>query len=63
MSNLFTEKFNNFVNQESDQFFNTVPIFNPAAGKVSKTCRKQSNIYHRELKKMTLWALKSKQLF
>lgn len=38
-----------------------VPAYDPGAGGVSKECKRDAEIFHRELNKFTLWALKSKQ--
>ncbi|XP_011304464.1 nose resistant to fluoxetine protein 6 isoform X2 [Fopius arisanus] len=53
-----TDKYKYQVDNEVDQLFSIAPVFDPAAGVVSPECRKHSEIYNRELRKMSLWALK-----
>ncbi|XP_058797973.1 nose resistant to fluoxetine protein 6-like [Phymastichus coffea] len=52
--NAYTEE----IDHEARKLLQIVPTFDPAAGPVSAECRRQSDIFRRELNKFSLWALK-----
>lgn len=54
------EKFADKISIETQRLLEIVPGFDPGAGNVSSSCKKHSKIFQRELKKLSLWALKSK---
>ncbi|XP_063973444.1 O-acyltransferase like protein isoform X1 [Diachasmimorpha longicaudata] len=56
-TNFYYDKYKHQVDSEIEQLFAIAPVFDPAAGTVSSECRRQSQIYHRELRRMSLWAL------
>jgi len=39
-----------------------LPSYDPGAGGVSAECKRHANIFHEELAKFTLWALRSKSI-
>ncbi|KAK0172238.1 hypothetical protein PV328_005583 [Microctonus aethiopoides] len=57
-SNPYYEKFADKINIETQRLLEIVPGFDPGAGNVSSSCKKHSKIFQRELKKLSLWALK-----
>ncbi|XP_014232927.1 O-acyltransferase like protein-like [Trichogramma pretiosum] len=46
------------IDLEAKRFLDLVPAFEPGVGPVSPQCKRQSDVYRRELNKFTLWALK-----
>ena len=56
---LFSEDFKEEIDREARKFLQIVPAFDPGAGYVSPECKRDSDIFQKELNKFTLWALKS----
>lgn len=55
----FADDFSEEIDQEARRLLQILPAFDPGAGHVSSECKRQSDIFHRELSKFSLWALKS----
>lgn len=48
------------IDREARRLLQVLPAFDPSVGRVSGECKRHADIFHRELAKFTLWALKSK---
>ncbi|CAL1674854.1 unnamed protein product [Lasius platythorax] len=52
------ENFPEEIDLEARRFLQILPAYDPGAGGVSAECKRHSDIFHEELAKFTLWALK-----
>ncbi|XP_046734694.1 O-acyltransferase like protein-like isoform X1 [Diprion similis] len=57
-TNTFYENFAEEIDRESRNLLELIPAYLPGTGSVSAECRRDSNIFKRELNKFSLWALK-----
>ncbi|XP_053985527.1 nose resistant to fluoxetine protein 6-like [Hylaeus anthracinus] len=57
-SNPFYDDFSEEIDREARRLLQILPAYNPGAGRVSPQCKRHADIFHRELAKFTLWALK-----
>ncbi|XP_043475076.1 O-acyltransferase like protein-like [Leptopilina heterotoma] len=57
-TNPYYDDFSVEIDQEARRLLQILPAFDPGAGHVSSECKRQSDIFHRELSKFSLWALK-----
>ncbi|XP_043792229.1 nose resistant to fluoxetine protein 6-like [Apis laboriosa] len=57
-TNSFYNDFSEEIDREAKRLLQILPAYNPGVGRVSPQCKKHSEIFHRELAKFTLWALK-----
>lgn len=55
-----TDDFSKQIDHDAKKLLQILPAYDPGAGHVSPQCRRHADIFHRELSKFTLWALKSK---
>ena len=58
----FPEDFPEEIDLEARRLLQILPAYDPGAGDVSAECKRHSDIFHEELSKFTLWALKSKSI-
>jgi hypothetical protein len=56
----FPDDFSEEIDLEARRLLQLFPAYDPGAGQVSAECKRHSDIFHEELAKFTLWALKSK---
>lgn len=56
----FPEDFSGEIDLEARRLLQILPAYDPGAGHVSAECKRHSDIFHEELAKFTLWALRSK---
>ncbi|EFN89881.1 O-acyltransferase like protein [Harpegnathos saltator] len=52
------EVFSEKIDFEARRLLQILPAYDPGAGRVSAECKRHSDIFHQELAKFTLWALK-----
>ncbi|XP_014475148.1 PREDICTED: nose resistant to fluoxetine protein 6 [Dinoponera quadriceps] len=52
------EAFSEEIDFEARKLLQILPAYDPGAGRVSAECKRHSDIFHEELSKFTLWALK-----
>ncbi|KAI4472344.1 hypothetical protein M0802_016918 [Mischocyttarus mexicanus] len=57
ISVLHKNTFKEEIDLEASRLFKLVPEYDPGAGSVSVQCKRDADIFHRELNKFTLWAL------
>ncbi|CAK9807752.1 Nose resistant to fluoxetine protein 6 [Anthophora plagiata] len=57
-TNPFYDEFSKEIDREARRLLQILPAYDPGVGRVSPECRRHAEIYHRELAKFTLWALK-----
>lgn len=56
----FPEEYPEKIDVEARRLLQILPPYDPGAGGVSAECKRHADIFHKELAKFTLWALKSK---
>lgn len=57
----FTDVFPAEIDNQVNKLTQLIPVFDVGKGPVSAACRKQAQNYQSELKRFSLWALKSEQ--
>ncbi|RLU26672.1 hypothetical protein DMN91_000469 [Ooceraea biroi] len=57
-TNPYYEDFPEEIDLEARRLLQILPAYDPGAGHVSAECKRHSDIFHEELSKFTLWALK-----
>ncbi|XP_033228277.1 O-acyltransferase like protein-like [Belonocnema kinseyi] len=57
-TNPYYDDFTEEIDREARRFLQIVPAFDPGAGNVSPECKRDADIFQRELNKFTLWAFK-----
>ncbi|XP_012283860.1 nose resistant to fluoxetine protein 6 [Orussus abietinus] len=57
-TNPYYDAFAEEIDRESRKLLEIIPAYDPGAGPVSSECKRHAAIFHRELSKFTLWALK-----
>ncbi|XP_033205713.2 nose resistant to fluoxetine protein 6-like [Bombus vosnesenskii] len=57
-TNPFYNDFPEQIDREARRLLQVLPAFDPSVGRVSGECKRHADIFHRELAKFTLWALK-----
>ncbi|XP_043498479.1 nose resistant to fluoxetine protein 6-like [Polistes fuscatus] len=56
-TNHYYDTFKEEIDLEASRLFKLVPAYDPGAGSVSVECKRDAEIFRRELAKFTLWAL------
>ncbi|XP_017891312.1 nose resistant to fluoxetine protein 6 isoform X1 [Ceratina calcarata] len=56
--NPFYDEFSEEIDREARTLLQILPAYDPGVGRVSPECKRHSDIFHQELAKFTLWALK-----
>ncbi|XP_031833767.2 nose resistant to fluoxetine protein 6 isoform X1 [Nomia melanderi] len=57
-TNPFYDDFSKQIDHDAKKLLQILPAYDPGAGRVSPQCKRHADIFHRELSKFTLWALK-----
>ncbi|KAG7202798.1 hypothetical protein KM043_009961 [Ampulex compressa] len=57
-TNPYYDEFPEKIDYEARSLLQIVPAYDPGAGHVSAKCKRHADIFHRELAKFSLWALK-----
>ncbi|XP_020278398.1 nose resistant to fluoxetine protein 6-like [Pseudomyrmex gracilis] len=57
-TNPYYDDFSEIIDHEARRLLQILPAYDPGAGNVSAECKRHSDIFHAELAKFTLWALK-----
>ncbi|XP_015434936.1 PREDICTED: nose resistant to fluoxetine protein 6-like [Dufourea novaeangliae] len=57
-TNLLYGDFSEKIDREARRLLQILPAYDPGAGPVSPQCKRHAEIFHQELAKFTLWALK-----
>ncbi|XP_026674907.1 nose resistant to fluoxetine protein 6 isoform X2 [Ceratina calcarata] len=52
------DEFSEEIDREARTLLQILPAYDPGVGRVSPECKRHSDIFHQELAKFTLWALK-----
>ncbi|XP_076666635.1 nose resistant to fluoxetine protein 6 isoform X1 [Andrena cerasifolii] len=57
-TNPFYDVFPEEIDREARRLLQVLPAYDPGVGRVSLECKRHADIFHQELAKFTLWALK-----
>ena len=57
-TNPFYDDFPEEIDREARRLLQVLPAYDPGVGRVSLECKRHADIFHQELAKFTLWALK-----
>ncbi|KAK1137721.1 hypothetical protein K0M31_002215 [Melipona bicolor] len=55
---MYSDDYSEEIDREARRLLQVLPAFDPGVGRVSPECKRHTEIFHRELAKFTLWALK-----
>ncbi|XP_043525105.1 nose resistant to fluoxetine protein 6-like [Frieseomelitta varia] len=57
-TNFYYDDYSEEIDREARRLLQVLPAFDSGVGRVSPECKRHTEIFHRELAKFTLWALK-----